>query len=253
MKDFSYSTFQSYPQTNFCVQCHSGTLRNFVKRKEDRKEMFLSSRKFSSADHFVPFLNQCALEKAAQRLIADELTPSFSFARAMRSSTSDLLNSTFERSLRLSSHSNDHSPRNAPFSLTPTNVSEQSSTKNLSGFAVFSCRSFPHLSPTTPVDPSVTNLGLLAENSSSSSSTSFKKSTSMKFAQLVEHPSESKARRFPSFASNDEDLLVNYVTFNGKHFRFRLFCLCCFVFFFFSVDLRIRLTRTKCSFVFVID
>ena len=69
-------------------------------------------------------------------------------------------------------------------------------------------RSHPYLSvsnngidstlvPTTPVDPSVTNLGLLSPSSHSISSIYddqhqlFKKSTSMRFAKLMEHPSKS--------------------------------------------------------------
>lgn len=69
-------------------------------------------------------------------------------------------------------------------------------------------RSYPYLSisnnvidstlvPTTPVDPSITNLGLLSPTSLSTSSIydesqqSFKKSTSMRFAKLMEHPSKS--------------------------------------------------------------
>ncbi len=68
-------------------------------------------------------------------------------------------------------------------------------------------RSYPYLSisnngtdstivPTTPVDPSVTNLGLLSPSSVSTSSIyddqhqQFKKSTSMRFAKLIEHPSK---------------------------------------------------------------
>ncbi len=68
-------------------------------------------------------------------------------------------------------------------------------------------RSYPYLSisnngidstlvPTTPVDPSVTNLGLLSPSSLSTSSIYddqhqlFKKSTSMRFAKLMEHPSK---------------------------------------------------------------
>lgn len=74
-------------------------------------------------------------------------------------------------------------------------------------FLVFSYRSYPYLSisnngaestivPTTPVDPSVTNLGLASPSSVSTSSISdtqhqqFKKSTSMRFAKLIEHPSK---------------------------------------------------------------
>lgn len=68
-------------------------------------------------------------------------------------------------------------------------------------------RSYPHLSvstngtdstivPTTPVDPSNTNLGLISPSSQSTSSIyddqhqQFKKSTSMRFAKLIEHPSK---------------------------------------------------------------
>ena len=114
-------------------------------------------------------------------------------------------------SLILSTRSNEHSPKHRPSLLTPTNH-EQSNTFDLftnrktneDSFSVFSYRSFPHLSissngtdstivPTTPVDPSVTNLGLLSPTSVSASSISdghVKKSTSMRFAKLIEHPSK---------------------------------------------------------------
>jgi hypothetical protein len=71
---------------------------------------------------------------------------------------------------------------------------------------VMTYRSYPYLSisnngtdstivPTTPVDPSVTNLGLISPSSVSTSSIyddqqQFKKSTSMRFAKLIEHPSK---------------------------------------------------------------
>ena len=67
--------------------------------------------------------------------------------------------------------------------------------------AVFSYRSYPHLSQsnngaestivaTTPVDPSTTNLSLIS-SSSDSQQQYFQKSTSMRFAKLIEHPSKS--------------------------------------------------------------
>jgi hypothetical protein len=117
-------------------------------------------------------------------------------------------------SLVLSSKSNEHSPRHRTSLLTPTNCEQSkinySKEKNILEILfliVFSYRSYPYLSvsnngtdstivPTTPVDPSVTNLGLLSPSSVSTSSISdglhqqFKKSTSMRFAKLMEHPSK---------------------------------------------------------------
>lgn len=115
-------------------------------------------------------------------------------------------------SLILSTRSNEHSPKHRPSLLTPTNHEQSKTFKlltnrktNEESCSVFSYRSFPHLSissngtdstivPTTPVDPSVTNLGLLSPTSVSTSSIldgHVKKSTSMRFAKLIEHPSKS--------------------------------------------------------------
>ena len=33
IKDSSLSNIKKYPQTDYCVQCHSGTIRNFVECK----------------------------------------------------------------------------------------------------------------------------------------------------------------------------------------------------------------------------
>ncbi len=72
---------------------------------------------------------------------------------------------------------------------------------------VFSYRSYPYLSnstigaestivPTTPVDPSIPNLSLVSSTSISTTSMAdyqqqyFQKSTSMRFAKLIEHPSK---------------------------------------------------------------
>lgn len=121
-------------------------------------------------------------------------------------------------SMVLSSLSNENSPRHHSSSMTPTNSStyEQSLfyvevnilvLSNTSLLLVFANRSYPHLSlsnhgasstivPTTPVDPSVTNLGLISSTTLSNSLNAdddqkeFKKSTSMRFAKLMEHPSK---------------------------------------------------------------
>jgi hypothetical protein len=123
-------------------------------------------------------------------------------------------------SLVLSTKSNEHSPRRQSSSLTPTNT-EQSKIdllykkQNIFFFVVvFSYRSYPYLSisrngadstivPTTPVDPSVTNLGLLSPSSLSTTSITdnqqFKKSTSMRFAKLMEHPSKFLFANYPDY------------------------------------------------------
>jgi hypothetical protein len=65
---------------------------------------------------------------------------------------------------------------------------------------VFSYGSHPHLSsstngaestivPTTPVDPSIPNLNLISSTLSMPDHQYFQKSTSMRFAKLIEHPS----------------------------------------------------------------
>lgn len=141
-------------------------------------------------------------------------------------------------SILFSSRSNEHSPKHPSFSLTPTNTTDQSKSNEreehwhwLRFFVVvFSCRSYPYLSissnganstivPTTPVDPSVTNLGLLSSSSNENSAEKFKKSTSMRFAKLIEHPSNSRAipsNVFSFLISDLSFLLVNYLTFDGK-------------------------------------
>ncbi|CAF4568808.1 unnamed protein product [Rotaria socialis] len=206
IKDLSLSNIKNYPLSDYCVQCHHGTIRNFVE------------------SHLLPFLNQCWIGKTANKSENDYFQKQHLlvgvtsyFDRVTHSSASDLMTSSFERSRRqlinssvndrggslvLSSKSNEHSPRHQSTTLTPTNPEQ-----------MFSCRSYPYLStsnngiestmvPTTPVDPSVTNLGLISPSSASTSSISnsqhqqFKKSTSMRFAKLMEHP-------------------INYLTFNA--------------------------------------
>lgn len=58
IQDRSVSSIKTYPQSNYCVQCHSGTIRNFVEGKIGRKTSdfdrgltvgFSSSRSFSSS------------------------------------------------------------------------------------------------------------------------------------------------------------------------------------------------------------
>ena len=58
IQDRSVSNIKTYPQSNYCVQCHSGTIRNFVEGKIERKTVqldqrltvgFSSSRSFSSS------------------------------------------------------------------------------------------------------------------------------------------------------------------------------------------------------------
>ncbi|UJR10556.1 hypothetical protein I4U23_014756 [Adineta vaga] len=191
-----YST--NIPQTDYCVQCHSGTMRNFLE------------------SHFVPFLNQCWTCKHGNTAINDhyhceELLAGVTsyFDRFTHSSTNDIMTSSLERtrpplinqinndrivSLTLSSRSNENSPKHYQSLLTPTN-NEQ----------IFSYRSFPHLSnssngadctivPTTPVEPSIPNLSFISSSSISTTSMPdsqqqyFQKSTSMRFAKLMEHP-----------------------------------------------------------------
>ncbi|CAF3809984.1 unnamed protein product [Adineta steineri] len=216
IKDSGLLNTKKYPQSEYCVQCHSGTIRNFVE------------------SHLVPFLNQCWIAingnitdndyEKNENLLAGVTSY---FNRTTYSSASDLMISSLERtrkqfinsndddrtnSLMLSSKSNEHSPKHRSSLLTPTNHEQ-----------IFSYRSFPHLSissngtdativPTTPVDPSVTNLGLLSPSSVSTSSISdnqFKKSTSMRFAKLMEHPIDgSSYQSSPSNANNENSLTI---------------------------------------------
>jgi hypothetical protein len=61
IKDPSLSNIRKQFQPDYCVQCHSGTIRNFV----ECKIMFLFLRRgedyliFVSLAHLLPFLNQC--------------------------------------------------------------------------------------------------------------------------------------------------------------------------------------------------
>ncbi|CAF1123406.1 unnamed protein product [Adineta ricciae] len=203
IKDSVLSNMKKYLQADYCIQCHSGTIRNFVE------------------SHLASFLQQCWSEKHGnttdnnheqnEDLLAGVTSY---FNRATHSFTHDIMTCSLDRprkqlinthddertsSLILSTRSNEHSPKHRPSLLTPTNHEQ-----------MFSYHSFPHLSissngtdstivPTTPVDPSVTNLGLLSPTSVSASSISdghVKKSTSMRFAKLIEHP-------------------INYLTFNA--------------------------------------
>ncbi|CAF0947926.1 unnamed protein product [Adineta ricciae] len=202
VKDAILSNIKRYstniPQTEYCVQCHSGTIRNFLE------------------EHFVPFLNQCWTCKHGNTSVNDhyhceELLAGVTsyFDRFTQSSTNDVITSSLERtrpplinqlnndrivSLTLASRSNENSPKRYQSSLTPTN-NEQ----------IFTYRSYPYLSnstngadstivPTTPVEPSAPSLSLVSSSSISTSSMPdsqqqyFQKSTSMRFAKLMEHP-----------------------------------------------------------------
>ncbi|CAF4335997.1 unnamed protein product [Rotaria sp. Silwood2] len=182
------------PQTDYCVQCHSGTIRNFVE------------------SHLLPFLNQCSIGKyetatSNNQHQTEELLAGVTsyFDRASHSSTNDLITHNLERthepiinsinndrmvSLTLLTKSNEDSPKHHHSLLTPTNH-EQS----------FSYQSYPYLSnstngtdstivPTTPVDPSIPNLSFISSTNSISDYQRlyFQKSTSMRFAKLIEHP-----------------------------------------------------------------
>lgn len=180
VKDPSLSNIRKFlnntPQNDYCIHCHSGTIRNFIE------------------SHFLPFLNQCWVRKygntpvhthyQSEELLAG-VTSYFDNNRAIHSSANDLMTCSLERtrqplinsintnrtvSLNLSSKSNEHSPKHHHSLSTPTNH-EQS----------FSYRSYPYLSnstngadstivPTTPVDPSIPNLSLVSSSSISTTS-----------------------------------------------------------------------------------
>ena len=163
VKDPSLSNIRKFlnnpPDINYCVQCHSGTIRHFLECKysifyEDLIEVFL----FRFSAHFLPFLNQCSFEKygksseniqyQSEELLAG-VTSYFDNNRAIHSSANDIMTSSLERtrqplinssnnnriaSLNLSSKSNEHSPKHHHHHhhhslLTPTNQ-EQSKFLN---------------------------------------------------------------------------------------------------------------------------
>ncbi|CAF2393123.1 unnamed protein product [Rotaria sp. Silwood2] len=224
IKDLALLNIKKYPQTHPSVQSHHGTIRSFVE------------------SHLLPFLNHCWTGKHGnitdndyhqkEKLLAGVTSY---FDRATHSSASDLMTSSLERtrkqlltnsindrvgSLLLSSKSNEHSPQHQSSMLTPTNHEQ-----------IFSYRSYPYLSlpnngaestivPTTPVDPSVTNLGLISPSSISTSSISdiqrqqFKKSTSMRFAKLMEHPTDGTSYQSSPSNANKESSLTKHRRIN---------------------------------------
>jgi hypothetical protein len=114
------------PNSDYCVQCHSGTIRHFLE------------------SHFLPFLHQCSIEKygkssenipyQSEELLAGVTSYFDNNNRTIHSSTNDLMTTSLERtrqplinsnriaSLNLSSKSNEHSPKHHHRSvLTPTN------------------------------------------------------------------------------------------------------------------------------------
>ncbi|CAF4603583.1 unnamed protein product [Rotaria sp. Silwood1] len=206
IKDLSTSNIKKYPHTDHSVQSHHGTIRNFVE------------------SHLLPFLNQCWTGKNGNTIENDYcqrdkllIGVTSYFDRATHVSASDLMTSSLERthkqlltnsvndragSLVLSSKSNEHSPRHQSSILTPTNHEQMFSYRSYSYVSISNNGAESTIVPTTPVDPSVKNLGLISPSSISTSSISdsqhqqFKKSTSMRFAKLMEHP-------------------INYLTFNA--------------------------------------
>ncbi|CAF1029352.1 unnamed protein product [Rotaria magnacalcarata] len=193
------------PKTNFCVQCSSGTIKNFIE------------------SHLLPFLNQCAIDKHENTTQNDKYeteellagVTSYFDSHAGHSSVQDLMTRSLEHahepiimnslnndrmnSLTSISKSNADSPKHHHSLSTPTNPEQ-----------IFSHRSYPYLSnstngtdstivPTTPVDPSIQNFSFVSSTNSISDYQRqyFQKSTSMRFAKLIEHP-------------------INYLTFNAN-------------------------------------
>ncbi|CAF1070974.1 unnamed protein product [Adineta steineri] len=198
-------SFNNIPQIDYCIQRHSGTIRNFLE------------------SHFLSFLNQCWTCKYGNMLennhyqyeeLLAGVQSYFNNNHFTHSSINDLMTSSLEHtrqplinstnndriiSLTLSSRSNENSPKRHQSLLTPTNHEP-----------IFTYRSFPYLSsstngadltivPTTPVDPSIPNISLISSSSISTNSMPdnqqqyFQKSTSMRFAKLKEHPTNRNA------------------------------------------------------------
>lgn len=66
IKDQSLSNIRKYSQTEYCVQCHSGTIRSFVECKIQKRKEYLFLIKFLFLfliAHLLPFLNQCWIKK----------------------------------------------------------------------------------------------------------------------------------------------------------------------------------------------
>ncbi|CAF3390712.1 unnamed protein product [Rotaria sp. Silwood1] len=182
-------------RTDYCRQCHSGTIRNFVE------------------SHLVSFLNQCSISKyknttSNDQYQTEELLAGVTsyFDRATHPSTNDIIIHNLEHihepiinninndqmvSLTPLTKSNEDSPKNHHSLSTPTNHEQN-----------FSYQSYPYVSnstngtdstivPTTPVDPSIPNLLFISSTNSISDYQRhyFQKSTTMRFAKLIEHPS----------------------------------------------------------------
>ncbi|CAF3534665.1 unnamed protein product, partial [Rotaria socialis] len=216
------------PKTNFCVQCNSGTIKNFIE------------------SHLLPFLNQCANGKHENktqndRYQTEELltgVTSYFDSRAGHSSVQDLMARSLEHthesiimnslnndrmnSLTLISKSNADSPKHHHSSSTPTNPEQ-----------IFSYRSYPYLSnstngtdstivPTTPVDPSIPNFSFVSSTNSISDYQRqyFQKSTSMRFAKLIEHPTN-LTNYEPSF--NDDHSLLRRKISDVEEIKFHLY------------------------------
>ncbi|CAF0768934.1 unnamed protein product [Rotaria sordida] len=190
-------------RTDYCYQCHSGTIRNFVE------------------SHLLPFLNQCSLGKYGNTTGNDQHQTEELLAgvtsyldRATYSSANDLMTHNLERTHEplINSINNDRM-----VSLTPLTKSNEDSPKHQHSLSTptnheqsFTYQSYPYVSnstngndstivPTTPVDPSISNLSFISSTNSISDYQRhyFQKSTSMRFAKLIEHP-------------------INYLTFNAN-------------------------------------
>ena len=202
VKDPTQSNIGKYSNA-MSIDDHSiGTIRNFLECKPHKKKTKLISKHcLLFLAHFVPFLNQCYVEKFGPSIenvhyqnddLLASVTSYFDHNRAIHSSTTDLMTSSLDRThSNLSSKSSDHSPKHHHSLLTPTNQEQ-----------IFTYRSYPYLSnstngadstivPTTPVEPSIPNLSLVSSTNSvlDPHSPYFQKSTSMRFAKLIEHPS----------------------------------------------------------------
>jgi hypothetical protein len=75
VKDPSLSNIRNFlnndSQSDYCVQCHSGTIRNFIECKTISLNFTVHNNIDSILAHLLPFLNQCWIGKYGNTIDKD--------------------------------------------------------------------------------------------------------------------------------------------------------------------------------------
>jgi len=172
------------------------TLIDVQQQLDDPVQNLHGSIKTFVEAHLIRCLNQCWINKTDEQIDRDfcrseEILAGVQsyFHRVNQSLPINVMTHSLDRTF-VSSRSNDHSPKHRHSSLLPSTHEQINSYRSYPHLSQTTCAADSTIVPTTPVDPSLTNLSLISSTTSTSDSSQqyFQKSTSMRFAKLIEHP-----------------------------------------------------------------